>query len=316
MEAVVLAGGYATRLWPITRDRPKMLLPVGETTVFDRLLEDLEADDRVETVYVSTNEAFAGEFEAHLDEQGYGKAEVSVESTENEDEKFGVVGALAQLVEREGVEDDLFVVGGDNLVGFDLAEFLDFATDRGGPALAAYDVGSLERAKSYGIVELDAEDRIVDFEEKPDEPPSTLASIACYFFPADSIRFAEYLEGDNNPDEPGWYVDWLQSREAVHAFTFEDTWFDIGTPESYFEAVEWQLDGASLVHPDATVENCEVGDVVHVMAGAEVTDSTLDRTLVFPDAEVRDCRTDESIVGESVGVEGLDLGGALIRDLS
>ena len=242
---------------------------------------------------------------------GYEKVQLSVESTEDEDEKFGVVGALAQLIDREGVDDDLFVIGGDNLIGFDPSEFLDFFEEHDGPVLAAYDVGSREKAKSYGLVELDGE-RVVDFQEKPENPKSTLVSIACYAFPAESLRFEEYLSGDNNPDEPGWYIDWLQQQEPVSAFTFEDVWFDIGTPDSYFETVEWKLDGGSLIHPDATVENSEVGDTVHVMAGAEVTDSSLDRTIVFPDAQVHDCDLDETILGEDVAVEGFNMAGSLI----
>ncbi len=311
MEAVVLAGGFATRLWPITRYRPKMLLPVGETTVIDRLLTDLEDDDRVETIYLSTNEAFADVFREHIDEQGYEKTVLSVEDTSDEDEKFGVVGALAQLVEREDVDDDLFVIGGDNLIGFDPSEFLDYFEEKGTAALAAYDVGSREKAKSYGLVELEDE-RVVDFQEKPDDPKSTLVSIACYAFPADSVRFGEYLTGDNNPDEPGWFIDWLQEREDVHAFTFEDIWFDIGTPESYLETVEWALEGDSKIHPDATVENADIGESVHVMADAEITDSTLERTVVFPGAEIENCTLADSIIGEGVDYEGYNARNTLV----
>jgi len=311
MEAIVLAGGYATRLWPITRHRPKMLLPVGDTTVIDRILTELESDDRVETVYLSTNEAFASVFQEHVDEMGYEKVRLSIEDTTEEDEKFGVVGALAQLVEREGIDDDLFVIGGDNLIGFDVGEFLDYFERTGTSVLAAYDVGSRQKAKSYGLVTLDGE-QVVDFQEKPDDPKSTLVSIACYAFPAGSIRFAEYLSDDQNPDEPGWYVEWLQSRETVNAFTFDDAWFDIGTPESYLETVEWELDGGSLIHPDATVEDSDIGETVHVMAGAEVTASSLDRTILFPEAEVEDCDLDDSILGENVELDGLDARNALL----
>ena len=119
MKAVVLAGGYATRLWPITKNRPKMLLPVGETTVVDRIFRELEDDDRIEEVYVSTNERFADEFESHIADSDFEKPRLSVEDTTEESEKFGVVGALGQLVDREGVDDDLLVVAGDNLMGFD-----------------------------------------------------------------------------------------------------------------------------------------------------------------------------------------------------
>ncbi|MFB6087355.1 MAG: sugar phosphate nucleotidyltransferase [Haloarculaceae archaeon] len=312
MQAVVLAGGYATRLWPITRHRPKMLLPVGETTVIDRVLQELEADDRIEDVYVSTNERFAADFEAHLAESDFEKPRLTVEDTTEEDEKFGVMGALGQLVEREGLAgEDLLVIAGDNLISFDVSDFLDEFERKGTPLLAAYDVGTREKAKSYGLVNLEG-DRIVDFQEKPDEPKSTLVSIACYAFPAESVRFREYLADGNNPDEPGWFIQWLVDHEPVHAFTFEEAWFDIGTPESYLDAVAWHLDGENKIADSATVEDSNLGRNVHVLAGAEVIDSHLDASVVFPESIVEDCDVRDSIIDRETHVENLDLAGALI----
>ena len=311
MKAVVLAGGYATRLWPVTKHRPKMLLPIGETTVIDRIFAALEADDRIETVYVSTNERFAPEFETHIEASGFEKPVLSVEETEAEAEKFGVVGALGQLVDREGIDDDLLVVAGDNLIGFDLSEFLDYFESKGATTLAAYDVRDRQKAKSYGLVELDG-DRVVDFQEKPDEPNSTLVSIACYGFPRESLRFEEYLTDGNNPDEPGWFLQWLQSREVVNAFVFDEPWFDIGTPQSYLEAVAHELDGDSVIAESATVERSTIGENVHVMAGAEIADATLDRSLVFEDAVVDGCEIKGTIIDEGTKIENIDLAGALI----
>jgi glucose-1-phosphate thymidylyltransferase len=311
MKAVVLAGGYATRLWPITRHRPKMLLPVGDTTVIDRIFRELERDDRVDEVFVSTNEAFAEEFEAYLADSPFEKPRLSVEDTTEEDEKFGVVGALAQLVDREGVDDDLLVVAGDNLIGFEFADFIDYFESKGAPTLAAYDVGSTDRASAYGVIDVDGE-RIVDFQEKPESPPSTLVSIACYAFPREAVRFDEYLADDNNPDEPGWFIQWLVDHDEVYAFPFDDAWYDIGTPESYLEAVAWALDGEAMVADSATVENTELGPNVHVMAGAHVADSRLENTVVFPNATVRDCDIRDSIIDEETRVEDVDLAGALL----
>jgi len=312
MHAVVLAGGYATRLWPVTRNRPKMLLPVGERTVIDRILGELESDDRIEDVYVSTNERFADDFQRHVEHSEFEKPQLSVEETIDEDEKLGVIGALAQLVDREGLDSsDLLVVAGDNLISFDLSTFLDHFEEKGTATLAAYDVGSRQRASSYGLVDLDGEE-VVDFQEKPDDPPSTLVSIACYTFPANDVRFAEYLDSGNNPDEPGWFIQWLQDRRPIHAFTFEEAWFDIGTPESYLDAVSWALDGQSVVAANATVENSEIGDNVHVMSGATVVDSSLDRSIVFPGATVERGHLRDSIVDREATVRDIDLSGALV----
>jgi len=312
MKAVVLAGGYATRLWPITKHRPKMFLPIGESTVVDRVFEELERDDRISEVFVSTNDRFADDFRNHLAASEFEKPTLSVEDTTAESEKFGVVGALAQLVDRENVDDDLLVIAGDNLISFDITQFVDFFEEKPGTALAAYDVGSRERAKAYGLVDLDG-DRVVDFQEKPEDPNSTLVSIACYAFPADTLPDLEtYLAADNNPDEPGWFIQWLQSRTPVHAFAFDGAWFDIGTPESYLDAVSWYLDGEAHVDRRATVENTSIGDNVHVMADAKLVDSNVDRAVVFPNATVRDSDIRSSIIDEETHVENLDLAGALI----
>ncbi|WP_293026832.1 NDP-sugar synthase [Natronococcus sp.] len=312
MKAVVLAGGYATRMWPITKHRPKMFLPIGDATVIDRIFAELEADDRIDEVFVSTNERFAAEFEAHLEDGEFEKPTLSVEETSEEDDKFGVVGALAQLIERENVDDDLLVVAGDNLMSFDLSEFVDDFFEREAPTLAAYDVGSREKAKSYGLVDLEG-DRVVDFQEKPDDPKSTLVSIACYSFPRESVSlFDTYLEGDNNPDEPGWFVQWLQDREPTYAYTFEGAWFDIGTPESYLDAVAWHLDGESLIADSVTLENATIGENVHVMDDVTLIDTDLDHAVVFPEATIENGAVRRSIIDEGTRLEDLDLAGALI----
>ncbi|MFB6267732.1 MAG: sugar phosphate nucleotidyltransferase [Halodesulfurarchaeum sp.] len=312
MDAVVLAGGYATRLWPITKHRPKMFLPVGESTVIDRIFEGLEGDDRIETVYVSTNERFAADFRDHLAATDYEKTQLSVEDTTEEDEKFGVIGALAQLVDREGIDDDLLVIAGDNLISFAVSDFIDTFEDRNAPLLAAYDVGSRERAKSYGLVELEGSE-VVDFQEKPADPKSTLVSIACYAYPAETLPLLEeYLAGDNNPDEPGWFVQWLQERESVYAFTFDGAWFDIGTPESYLDAVRWALEGENVVAETASLENTTLGENVHVMEGAELRDCSIDASVVFPGATLHACDIRESIIDEQTYLENIDFSGALI----
>ena len=316
MKAVVLAGGYATRMWPITKDRPKMFLPVGDGTVIDIIFEDLEADTRVDEVFVSTNERFADDFESYIESSPYEKPTLSVEDTSEEDEKFGVVGALEQLIDRENVSDDLVVVAGDNLLSFDLGEFVDFFESRGTPCLAAYDVGSKDRASSYGLVQLDA-DRVIDFQEKPDNPQSTLVSIACYAFPAENRPdFETYLADGNNPDEPGWLMQWLQDRGSVHAFTFDGAWFDIGTPESYLDAVSWYLDGETFVDETATVEDSTLGSNVHLMSGASVVDSELERTVVFENTEINTATISDSVIDEESSIEAVDLTETLVGSYS
>lgn len=312
MKAIVLAGGYATRLWPVTKHRPKMLLPIGDTTVIDRVFTELEADDRISDVFVSTNRRFADEFSSYIRSSRYEKLTLSVEETTDEDEKLGVVGALAQLVDREDIDEETIVIAGDNLLSFDVGEFIDFFQSVEKPSIAAYDVGNADRATSYGVIELEGS-VLTDFQEKPANPPSTLVSIACYGFPAETLADLQtYLERGHNPDEPGWFITWLHERTDVHAFTFEEAWFDIGTPESYLDALEWCLDGRAHIAESATVEQSTIGENVQIMAGAEVIGTELRNSIVFPNATIRDCEIRSSIIDRENTLEGLDLQDALI----
>ncbi|WP_049923605.1 sugar phosphate nucleotidyltransferase [Halopiger djelfimassiliensis] len=314
MDAVVLAGGYATRLWPITKDRPKMLLPLGDSIIINRILAELEEDDRINDVYVSTNERFAGVFREHLSNEAFEKPSVSVEPIAAEAEKQGVVWALSKLIDREDIDDDLLIVAGDNLISFDLTAFIDCFHEHGGPTLAAYDVGSREKAKAYGLVQLEG-DRVVDFQEKPDDPQSTLVSIACYALPEETLDlFDEYLAGDNNPDEPGWFIDWLQSRQSVYAFPFDGAWYDIGTPDSYLDAMEWILNGDSHVSPSATTVDCSLGENVYVMDKAILRNAELENAIIFPETEITDCSVRNAIIDQATHVKGIDLEDAVVSE--
>lgn len=311
MHAIVLAGGYATRMWPITKDRPKMLLPLGERTVIGQTISQLEADDRIDEIYLSVNRRFVSEFELFIANSDFSRPRVSVEESTSEFEKLGVVGALSQLVEREGIDDDVLIIAGDNLVSFDMSDFIDAFRERNTPTIATYDIGSLEEAKKYGLVQVE-NDRVTNFQEKPDEPESTLVSIACYALPQETLVFDEYLADGNNPDEIGWFIQWLQDSRDVYTYSFDDVWYDIGSAESYLDAVAWTLEGESIVADEATVENSTLEGNVHVMSGASIEDSTLRDTVVFQEATVSNSEIERSIIDQYASVTGLELSETLI----
>jgi glucose-1-phosphate thymidylyltransferase len=311
MKAIVLAGGYATRMWPITRHRPKMLLPLGDSTVIGQILEQLETDDRIDDVYVSVNRRFAGDFERFLATSPFERPRVSVEETKSEFEKLGVAGALRQLIEREGIDDDLLIVAGDNLMGFSMSDFLDTFQARGETTIATYDVGSREKATQYGLVQVD-DGRVTGFQEKPAKPESTLVSIACYALSREALAFDEYLADGNNPDEIGWFVQWLQARRPVYTYSFDDVWYDIGSAESYLDAVGWSLDGDAVIAESATIEDSTLEKNVHVMPGATIEGSTVRDSVVFPEATVVDSNLSRTVVDQYASVADLELSSTLV----
>ena len=234
MKALILAAGYATRLSPLTDSIPKMLLPLAGRPMLDYLLDRIREVEGVEEIHVVTNSRFAPTF------RDWAPADVTVHddgTTSNED-RLGAIGDLAFTIERVGLEgEDLLVVAGDNLVGYSLREFVAFWRHKGGSAIAVYEVADGELLKRYGVIELDADDRVVGFEEKPARPRSNLAATAAYLYRAQDLALlARYLDEGNPPDAPGNFVAWLHTRTPVHGYRFAGEWHDIGDARQLLEA--------------------------------------------------------------------------------
>ena len=241
MKALVLAAGYATRLYPLTKDRPKPLLEVGGRPLVDWILDQIGQVREVEEVHLVTNAKFAPAFRSWAPPG----LVVHDDGTASEADRLGAIGDLAFVIERAGwAREDLLVIAGDNLFDFSLADFVAFWRAKGrASALALHDVGDRALARQYGVVELAGDGRVVSFLEKPDDPPSTLAATATYVFHRDHAALvSRYLEDGNSPDQPGRFVAWLQAREPVYGYRFDGAWLDIGDREQLREADERALE--------------------------------------------------------------------------
>jgi glucose-1-phosphate thymidylyltransferase len=237
VKALILAAGYATRLYPLTLDRPKALLPVGGKPMLDHLMEQLEQVEGLDEVYVVTNSKFAETFREWAAGRSGLPLRILDDGTVDDDSKLGAIGDLALTIREAGIDDDLIVLAGDNLFSESIAPFPVFALDKGGPAIGVYDVGDLDTIRRYSVIELDDDDRLTRLEEKPEQPRSTLAGIALYFYPRSALRYVrEYLEDGNNPDQPGRLVQWLYPRTAVYGWRVPGRWFDVGSKETLAEA--------------------------------------------------------------------------------
>ena len=240
MRVIILAAGYATRLRPLTTNTSKSLLEVGKKKIIDRILEKIGPIKKaVDSMYIITNEKFFKNFNDWLKATRYGDKVFLINdgSTTNEN-RLGAINDLAVVVRDRAIEDDLLVVAGDNLFEFSLDKFLKFAKAHpDGVTIALYDIKDPELAKSFGVVEIDAHDRIVDFQEKPSNPKSTLVSTGVYYFPKEKISFiGEYVKMKKGFDAPGHYIGWLSQADKVYGFRFKEDWYDIGNIESYKNA--------------------------------------------------------------------------------
>lgn len=243
MKALVLAAGYATRLYPLTLDNPKPLLPVGGRPLLDRLLESVHAIPGIDGTVVVTNAKFADRFRTWATGRGDGVVVVD-DGTTSEDDRLGAIGDIGFVIEQLGLDDDLLVVAGDNLFGGSIAGFGSAARERGAPLLGVRDVGDLGEMSKYNQVVTDDDGRVTYFEEKPAAATTTLMGVALYAYPRAVLPLiGRYLAGGNNPDQPGRLVEWLHTRVDVYTWRVPEPWYDIGSLES-LRVADAELDAA------------------------------------------------------------------------
>ncbi len=237
MNVIILAAGYATRLYPLTLNKAKPLLEVGGKPIIEWVVDNLIPVPGLKTFYVVTNNKFASDFQDWA--KGYAnrhpeiKLKVINDGTTSDADKLGAIGDINLVITREELtDDDLLVAAGDSLFSEPLTDFV--AKARGAKAvLATYDVGDLEAVKKYSNITTDKEGIITDFEEKPPKPQSTLAGIALYYFSRETVpMFTTYTAAGNNPDQPGRFIQWLYKQTPVKTEQIKGTWFDIGSKET------------------------------------------------------------------------------------
>ncbi len=241
MKVLILAAGYATRLYPLTLTQPKPLLPVAGKPMVDYVLDNLAPIPGIDRVYIVTNAKFAGHFQTWADNYKASKSKLEFtiinDGSTDDTNKLGAIGDLNLVLEREKLDDDLIVVAGDNLFNQSLEAFGTFCKAKEEVVLGVYDVGTLDQAKKYGVVDVDPFGKIRSFVEKPAAPASTQIGIALYYYPKKTLPLIrQYLAEGNNPDQPGRLIQWLYPKQSVYTWTVPGIWYDIGSKETLEEA--------------------------------------------------------------------------------
>ncbi|HBR15154.1 MAG TPA: nucleoside-diphosphate-sugar pyrophosphorylase [Candidatus Omnitrophica bacterium] len=254
MKALILAAGYGTRLYALGENTPKALLPIQDKPLVNYILDKIEKLPGLDEVLLVTNNKFYPVFEdwaKKLRESiqggaGPGKPSFSLpvrvvnDGTNTPEERLGSIGDIDFVLRQTSLNDDLLVVGGDNLFDYKLDEYIVFAKERS-PAvtIGLYDIKNREEAKKFGVVDLDPRKRIVSFQEKPALPKTTLIAMCFYYFPKKSLGLVSaYLSETVKSDAAGDYIRWLHQENPVYGFQFTGKWYDIGSLEAYQEAQE------------------------------------------------------------------------------
>lgn len=241
MKVIILAAGYATRLYPLTLTQPKPLLPVAGKPMVEYVLDNLAPIGGIDRIYVVTNAKFADHFQKWADNYRETKAKLNFtivnDGSTDDSNKLGAIGDIHYVLKQQKVDDDLIIVAGDNLFSEKLEGFGQFVREKNAPVLAVYDVGNLEEIKKYNSISVDGTGRITFFEEKPKSPTSTITGIALYYYPKAALKLIDqYIAEGNNPDQPGRLVQWLYPRTAFYTWRVPGIWYDIGSKETLEEA--------------------------------------------------------------------------------
>ena len=242
MQCILLAAGYATRLYPLTEKMPKALLELGDKTILDMVVDKIEEVDEIENIYIVTNHKFYINFcnwaEKH---KAVGKKPVKVinDFTTSNDNRLGAIGDLQFVIKQEKIDDDILVMASDNIFDFSLNDLVNEMREKNSDMICAHTIYNKEELHSMGVVELAEDGKVLSFEEKPDNPKSDWGVPPFYAYKRETLpKIDRYLEEGNNPDAPGHFVPWLVEHGGVYAYRFDTMRIDIGTPESYYEACE------------------------------------------------------------------------------
>ena len=241
VAVILLAAGYATRLYPMTKDRPKALLPLGRHTILDEVLAALGTVRGVSTRLLVTNHRFAQQFH---DWQRTAAAQVDIfdDQTDSPETRLGAIRDVELARQRVGSDDDLLVVGTDNLFRWPLDAFVSSAQrHRPHPVIALTPLPAAADATQFGVAVRDRTSRITAFVEKAPQPPSRDVALCVYYFPAPMCGLIrQFLDAGGNADAPGYFIEWLVRHETVYGVIMPGAWYDIGTLEAYEAAVqEW-----------------------------------------------------------------------------
>ncbi len=301
MKVLILAGGFATRLWPLSEEQAKPLLFVGQKPLISHIVEKIPEDMEI---IVSTNKKFEGAFKEWRGIYPERNIRIFIEDSQNEGQKLGAVGAINYAIENRPINEDLLIIAGDNLFDFEIADFL--AQYQGKPIIAAYDIGDLQKAKRFGVLEV-KNGRLVNFVEKPEAPPSSLVSTLCYIFPPDIFPDIKELTQQKR-DNAGELIEYLLSLgKEVQVYKFEGKWFDIGSFEAYLEAHKTKQKRPFYHKRTYFGGDVRLEGAVFIGEGCKIQDSLIEDSIILDNSEIENCRIRNCVIDKECVIKNIDL---------
>ena len=240
MKAIILVAGYATRLYPLTLNKPKSLLEINGKCIIDYIIDEINTIDDIDSIYVVTNHKFANHFNDWVKNAKTNKLiEVIDDGTTTEETRRGAIGDILYTIEQKGIDDEAIIIAGDNFFTYKLKDYFDYYKKVDRDCLCIKQIDDLELCKAFAVVNMDKLGKVIDIEEKPQNPKSNTVAYATYIYKKDTMKLIKkYIDEGNNPDAPGYFPEWLYKFKEVYGYIFEGECYDIGTPKSYKEVCE------------------------------------------------------------------------------
>ena len=233
MKCLILAAGYATRLYPLTENFPKPLLKVGEKTILDWLVDDIDTMGLVDEYVVISNHKYAVHFEAWAKTKPQ-RITVVDDGTVSNETRLGAVKDIQFAIDTLGLDDEMLVIAGDNVLDFSLTKLTAYAKQKQTTCIMRYYESDTAKLRKCGVAEVDETDRVLSLEEKPTEPKSHWCTPPFYFYTKADARLVQAgIEAGCGTDAPGSYIAWLSTQVPVHSMEMPGSRYDIGNLESY-----------------------------------------------------------------------------------
>lgn len=236
VKAIIPAAGYATRLYPLTKNQPKQLLRVGSKRMIEHIVHKIEDIPEIDHIFIVTNAKFYENFKAWA-KRFRKRAPITIinDFTRDDDEKLGAVGDIHYAVSKFNIDDDVLIIGGDNLFEFSITDMHD-QFRRKGSMIAVRDLKDKNRIKGrFGCVEINKSRRITDFAEKPQKPKTTLTATMVYMLRKEHLKELHNIMSDGSPDNAGEFIRFLSERRKIYSYVFDEPWYDIGSFETLKE---------------------------------------------------------------------------------
>lgn len=315
MKALILAGGFATRLWPLTERRAKPLLLLDGKTILAHILEKIPHD--IEIILL-TNQRFKSDFILELQKLKRGNVEIFLEDAVSDGEKLGALGAISAAIDHYDIKEDIMVLAGDNLLPE--LKFAPLVCRPDNAKLVVRDIEDLYVARKFGVVEImdkvkerGGEDlRIIGFEEKPEKPKSTLVSTGFMSFGRELLPNIQTFAKKEPDALGGIFPALLKEKKEILAVDVTGDWFDVGSFDTYLEAHK-KLQNKDEPRVEGRVRNSELVGSVYIGEGSLVENSVIVDSIIYPGTKLIDCRISNTIIDEDCHFEGVDLNCKLVR---